>query len=274
MKTIYYPLILLLLSCHVGADAFVYLSNTAKFICEGSEGYGYEARFRLIRTLDNNISMTDIEYYLNFLDRSFKKGDLRVGEFNTLKNDLADKLLMQRILPREMAKRFLGMTDQKALGVVWRDYVLQKLPDLYERVEEVDRVLILDKLWGAADSTEHTFSGTALLGLDRIGSKYAEMVDSDRFAEQALLIVKEAEFPEQNKITALQLLAESGHPEALDLARKILNTESTVMLRVSAIGVLGSLGQSVDRETLSVYTKDSEFRLRHAAQCALERLDG
>lgn len=262
-----------LLPCYVHSKSFVYLSNHAKHICEDTEGYSYEARFRLIRALDGTISMGDMEHYLDFLERPFKEGSLQRGELNTLKNDLADKLLMQRRYPEDLADRFLKMVDHKTLGIVWRDYVLQKLPDLYERVEKDERIRILEKLWEKADDTHHTFSGTALLGLSRLSSHYPDAVASNQLAEKALAVVKGVEFPEQNKLTALQILAEARHPEVLNLARETLNTDSSVMLRVSAIGVLGLVGQSVDREILSAYAKSPEYRLRRAAEAALERLD-
>ena len=86
--------------------------------------------------------------------------------------------------------------------------------------------------------------------------------------------MKEAKFPEPNKITALQVLAEFRQIEALNLAREILNADTSVMLRVSALGVLGQIGQSTDRDILSAYAKSSEFRLRQAAQSALKRKIG
>lgn len=274
MKAVYSLLTTLLLPFCVSAASFVYSSNVAQVICEDSQGYSYEERFRMIHTLDKNISAGDVDYYFNFLSRPFKGDDLRAGEFDTLKNDLADKLLVQHRLPKNITGRFLHMIDQKALGVVWRDYVLQKLPDLYKRVETEDRVRILKKLWESADSVEHTFSGTALLSLSRMDRLYPGVVVSERFAERALAVVQGVAFSDQNKITALQLLAESRHPEALNLARKILDAESTVMLRVSAIGVLGIMGQSADKEDLLYYANSPEFRLRRAAKAALQRLDG
>lgn len=274
MKAVCYLLTTLLLYSCVSAESFVYSSNVARVICEGSQGYSYEERFRAIHTLDETISAGDVDYYLNFLSRPFKGDDLREGEFDTLKNDLADKLLVQHRLPKDITVRFLRMIDQKALGVVWRDYVLQKLPDLYNRVETEARVQILEKLWEETANAQDTFSGTALLSLSRMNRLYPGVVVSERFAERALAVVQEATFPDQNKLTALQLLAELRHPEALNLAREVLNAESTVMLRVSAIGVIGLMGQAVDRENLLVLVKSPEFRLRRAAKAALRRLDG
>ena len=271
MKTVYL-LLFILFPCYTNAESLIYLSNTAKYICEDSEGHSYKERFRFIHTLSNNVSTGDVEYYLNFLNQPYKKGSLREGEFNTLKNDLADKLLLQRTLPQGFTEHFLQMIDHQALGVVWRDYVLQKLPDLYERVEESERFQVLDKLWEETGHTEHTFSGTALLGLHRLSKVYPELIDPNRLAEQALLVVKADTFPEQNKITALRLAGELGHPEALNFARELLDSESSVMLRASAIGVLGLLGQTSDKEFLHTYAKSSDFRLRRAAESALVRL--
>jgi len=274
MNATYCLFVFIVLSGHVRAESSVYVSPLAKSICEDSEGFNYEARFRLIRTLGNTVSMGDMEYYLNFLERPFEAGSLRKGEFNTLKNDLADKLLMQRMHPRGIVDCFLRMVDRKALGVVWRDYVLQKLPDLYEHAEKDDRFQILEKLWVATASKEQTFSGTALLGLCRIGGIHSGTVDLNCLSERALAIVKEAKFPDQNKITALQILADFRRRETLGLARSLLNADSSVMLRVSAIGVLGRIGQSNDKDILFAYSKSSDFRLRRAAQAALKLLDG
>ena len=274
MNPIYYLLIFTLLSCSVRADsAFVYSSNLAKSICEDAKDYTYEQRFRLIHTLDSHISMGDMEYYLDFLNRPFEKGNLSEGQLDTLKNDLADKLLMQRTAPRGFTEGFLKMMDQEALGVVWRDYVLQKLPDLYARAGEKDRSLILSKLWEATDLKTHTFSGTALLGLRRINSRYPEAIDSNQFAEKALAVATGDAFPEPNRVTALQLLAEAPHPEASRLARELLSADSSVMLHMSAVGVLGTLGVPADKEILLTYATCSEFRLRTAARAALENFE-
>ena len=273
MKTIYHLLIFAVLPFCAGAKSLFDPSILAQSICENTERYDYAARFRRIHSLDQTISLNDAEYYLNFLERPFEKGSLTKGQLAALKNDLADKLLAQRTLPRGFTERFLRMMDQEALGVVWRDYVVQKLPDLYERTVEKEGALVLSKLWETTDSQMHTFSGTALLGLNRVRYVHPESIDSAVFAEKARAIVTGSAFPEPNKATALQLLAEESQQEALRLAREILCSEASVMLHISAMGILGISGEPADKNVLSHYAKSSEFRLRRAAQSALKRFD-
>ena len=131
----------------------------------------------------------------------------------------------------------MKLVDDPKQGIIWRDYVLQKYPELFERLHTLeDRKTIVDKLWKMTEEPTHTFAGTALLGLIRLSKVNPEEADTGKLAAQAMKIVNNEDFSLASRITAIQIAMRLKDDNILGKARVIAVSKEQVMLRVSAIG--------------------------------------
>lgn len=251
--------------------------DNVKIVTGESGKASYEERLKLIHGLGNDLSKKEIQRLVAFLSKPVRKDFVAPDSLATLKNDVADKLIAQKTLPQGLSDVFVNAIDDVSQTVVWRDYALQKLPELYLKLSEKDkknRAKLLDKLWAETDHAEATFSGTALLGLRRLSSK-DQTVSADETAKKAMAIAKDERHPLANRVTALQVAASMGEKEALFYAREILaeaDGSRPIMLRVSALATLGIMGTKEDVAVLAKVAESSEYRLRKAAQAALEKV--
>ena len=93
--------------------------------------------------------------------------------------------------------------------------------------------------------------------------------------EEAAEIAGDEGYSDAARITALQVAAKLGNRKVLEVARRIVEGGGyRVPLKVSAVAVLGMLGDEGDVETLRGLRTSSDRRLRKAAEAALERLQG
>jgi len=165
------------------------------------------------------------------------------------------------------------LVDDPKQGIIWRDYVLQKYPELLEWLQiPEDRKLIVNKLWKMSEEPTHTFAGTALLGLLRLSKVKPEEADPGKLAAQAMKIVNNEDFSLASRITAIQIAMRLKDGKVLDKARVIAVSKEQVMLRVSAIGAIGELGNYGDIEILNKYKLNADVRLRYAANAAISKI--
>jgi hypothetical protein len=95
----------------------------------------------------------------------FKNEHKEVVEAAT-KNDLADAMLAKPSLPTEFASEFLALLNDLKQGIIWRNYILQKLDALYLHPDAAEeREAILKRLWRESRSPTPTFAGTTLMTL-------------------------------------------------------------------------------------------------------------
>jgi hypothetical protein len=163
------------------------------------------------------------------------------------------------------------MFHDETTDEVWRDYCIQHLGTWYGKEGDAGRrETIRDVLWAATAETDSSIGGTALISLKRASE--AGGIDRARLAETALARCLDDGCGELTKITALQICAELGETGVLPTARAIADSKRSVPLRMSAIAVLGTLGNEEDRSLLEPYAQSTDTRLRTAARSALERL--
>ena len=83
-----------------------------------------------------------------------------------IKNDLADATLAKPNLPLNFTSQFLALLDDPKQGMIWHNYILQKLDTLYLHPDAVEeREVILKRLWKESRSPTPTFAGTTLMTL-------------------------------------------------------------------------------------------------------------
>lgn len=222
-----------------------------------------------------NLQRADTQELLLFIKERQSPGDLDLEEFNVLRNDAADVLLAQDSPVPRLDRVMLAIANDPKHDLVWREYVIQKLPDLYLSVDnEKSRSRVLKELKSKAGDTEYIFAGTALLGLYRLSQSDTKAVAESEVRDFAWEIISNDSFAEANRITALQVGAKLGDQRAVEAARKLLAEANTsIPLRSSALATLGIANDSADLPVLEQYAKSPEYRLRTAAKAALEKHD-
>ena len=240
----------------------------------GLEGESFEQRQRVIRGLAENLSLRDEEALVRFLYLGEDAVGLRAGELNALKNEIVNVLKRDAKIRRRLAESLLELWGRGGgVDEVWRNYCLQHLATLYWQVDETVRERIHQAWWAAVEEREGTTAGTALLGMAR--NLRGESGESVQVAERAAAIAGDEGYSDAARITALQVAAKLGNRKVLEVARRIVEGGGyRVPLKVSAVAVLGMLGDAGDAERLRGLRASSDRRLRKAAEAALERLRG
>lgn len=234
------------------------------------ENYG--ARDRASHALGNRLPAVDVQALLRFLARKPNEDVVSAENLAVLKNNAADALLAQGELPAALLSILETTFADADQGEIWREYVVQKFPELVKRTGGVQRERGVAFLHERIADTSYIYAGTALLGLQRLHENEPPLVEGVEVAKAARLVLREDAYASASKISALQILARHEPSEARALARQWLADEHPVMLRVSALATLGQVGEQADREVVARYAESPELRLRTAARAALARL--
>ncbi len=233
----------------------------------------YSQRLTLVRNLSPSLSKEQVGTLMGFLESNKPLDGISDDELATIKNDVFDHLIKMRDFPSGLLDLTLAMIKNKKNTVVWRDYGIQKLPDIYmvtSNKEHRDR--IQQALPTLAHETTGTFAGTALLGMHQLTPA---VFTPTATADSAIHILDSSSVIEANQVTALQILANYQPGEAHNRAKFILtDPESTtgVMLKTSALATLGKIGSRDDLTIVEKYVRSYEYRLKRAATAAENKI--
>lgn len=241
-------------------------------VITGGSQASYDERQRESYQLGKRLSVEEVDTLLVFLLRSPDADTAKDDELAALKNNAADALLQQEGVSPRLFETFVTIFADPKQGEIWREYVIQKLPELSLRLDGAARQAVLVFLRERTKDTDYIFAGTALIGLDRLHSARPDLVTGDEVSSRALAILKSEQQADACKLSALQILAKYDPATALVRARSYLQSEAPVMLKVSALATLGMVGQAEDRPALERYAKSPELRLRTAARAALAKM--
>jgi len=249
----------------------------------------YRVRMGAMKDLTRNLSTNDVTALRLFLNFRFTEQDdqaeLRLLEFEGLKNDALTVLLAQDKLPAALGHQLAGMYKDSDHSDVWRAYCIQYIPEYYERKwpaakapqpergQEVDpeRLDMENTCWEALEDTDSTIRGTALLALECLSGKY-DHIDRGKVEEAALSMAVDDACQEPARVTSMRICGMTGRKEALPAARMIAQTGETVPLRMAAIATLGDLGEDEDVELLESLAASTDKRVQNIAKATLARL--
>lgn len=236
----------------------------------GKVAASHAERINAVKTLSRTLSTNDITALYGFLACKAGEDNTLPGELNALKNDVVNALKMQQVMPSSLAGCLMTMYGDPSHDVVWRDYCIQHLGDLYSEIKEKEvQSRALGILWAAADEKQGSIPGTALIAL--FGNAGAEGFGKDKIAVKALEMVRAPAYGEPARITALQIAAQLGEKLVLPDARK-LAVDGSIPVRVSAMACLGLLGDKSDLQLLKDSQASTDLRLRTASQAAIKKL--
>jgi hypothetical protein len=235
------------------------------------------SREKAVRALPRNLIPEYGKILTEFLTIRHAEDDSQTG--HVLKNDIMDALIGQKTPEPGLAGSFVGIYQDKSQNIVIRDYALQHLVLLSERLDgsavwdpaliQVEQKLIQETLWQTAEAHDSSMAGTALLGLTQISETHPE-VDRNRLGQVAR-DTTEIGINEAARVTAFQVCARLRVADALPLALQAAQNDSSSIVRISAIGALGLFGNADDVSILNQIAEKSS-RFKPVAMLAVKRI--
>jgi hypothetical protein len=228
-------------------------------------------KFSLILSFAGSVAMASVA---ELEERRFKT-EVQEVEDATRKNDLADRMLAQSTLPDGFAVDFLAMLDDPAQGLIWHNYILQKLDVLYLHSDAADqRQQILGRLWQECRSPKPTIAGTTQMTLLRLHEQRPNVVDARKLASRSQWVIEREVYSNSDRLSALHVLSALDYSKSAQFARAWLTDDtSPILLKTTALAILGKQFQESDRPLIEPYLNHPDLRLRTAARSALRQED-
>jgi len=232
-------------------------------------GLPYQSRMNASRELESPLTRDECGAIYAFLHQSAQEAGLRPQELNALKNHLVNIVKINSTDILSLIRHLMTLFYDTGQDPVWREYCVQHLGTLYVQAGIHQPALV--KLFGdALRDKEGSLAGTALIAL-RLNRRN-EPYTSRLVAEEAYVVASSAEYSSASRTTALQIAAAEDDPRIVQLARTVLRESTDVHLRVSALAVLGKMGDSTDVDGIEAHASSGDVRLRSAASAALKML--
>lgn len=266
----------------VEASSVVKKTAAASLVSEGMNLSGdLWRRQQAVRALPHDLTREEQETLIKFLKERHAEDDGQGG--HVLKNDLMDALVAQDAVWPELAEVFTAIYRDATQHLVIRDYAVQHLSLLHERLDEPagwenDRLnsrrkLIEETLWAVTGELDSSMAGTALLGLTRLSEKESGLVvDRQRLGEAALKIASDSQTQEASRITACQICARLQVKAALPLLSQMAVQSENVTLQISALGALGLMGGKAELSIIEQIVAGGNTRLEKVAAVAIRRI--
>lgn len=233
-------------------------------------------RRRSLHSLDAATLRRNSDRLLAFLNVAKVPSGMELDDFLSLKNDVADLFIAHDIAPSAHLRLSLTTIADSAADFVWRDYCLQKLPELLasEQLDPADRATAADILQSLTRADVPGLTGTACIAALRLADTPAADLapGAETLGRRALRCASDTEALLIDRVTTLQIAAELGHFGTAAYAATLLEAPSSdvpPMLRVSALAALGVLADPAYLPLLERHRLSPDVRLRAAARTAL-----
>lgn len=246
---------------------------TMKAICGEDPAASFRVRLDAVHRQGTMLTDAEIEALYWLLHKKDADDKIAPGEMNALKNDVSSLLFSQAKRPTAFTTHLYDLFYDESQNIVWRDYCVQFLSLLYAKETLEWRARIKKVMWDGIKEPKSSVAGTCLIGLYR----RAELTKEERVRlwDHADAMAFDSKRPQALRMTALQIVAESGDKAKLPRFRKIAaDTTEPINVRMSAIGGIGLLGNMEDLKLLEPYRTGSDTRLRTAATAATRRIAG
>ncbi len=231
----------------------------------------FRDRLSAIGRLSPKLSVEERQALYDYLRNSTEDKSLRPGQSHALKNDILNILREQEDPPHELTQVLAALWRDRSQPFVIRDYALQHLASWHVEADAVQRPQIIQELRQAAEQTDQSFAGTALIGLHRIRRENPELA-MPPLTDQIGLLVHDDTANHLTRITAVQLAGEENSATLRDSLKRIAVDEAQPpMLRIAALGSLGRLGGDDAAGSLARVANGKDIRLAFAARSALAK---
>lgn len=253
------------------------IPNRLKTIfCLDSE-FEFSKRVSAVHSLSRRLDAEELEFLYAFLAGS-ELGRGTESRERWLRNDIMDKLVDQESAPEGLANRLVLIYEDHEQDVVIRDYAVQHMPWIYERVGDDEKASLSKAMWRATEESNSSIAGTALLALLEItDGPHSDVAASsvavrERLSAAALKLASDERCGELTRITAVSVCGRLRIAEALPVVTQLAGGAQSVQLRMAAIGSLAYLSSMSTSSLLDRLATDADQRVRGAAEAALRRL--
>lgn len=256
-------------------------------ITDNGPGAPYRERIEAVHRLGKDLPAEQVRILMDFIAAPLPPGTAEVEfrRIGAIKNEALDTILAQQSLPEGIGDLLISMAANPVLDDLWRDYCIQRFVPYYDRkypestvpeagheAEAPARARFLAACWSHATGPVTERTGTALLSLERLASRHAE-IDRQTLARTALAVAASGEAPASARIPALQVAARLGEGKAAALARELVEGPVTTTLKLSALATLGEAGGSEDLPLLARVLEGGGKHLHKAATEAKAKIE-
>lgn len=249
------------------------LPDNVKLIIGEKEEF-YAPRVHAIHALSKNLPNDQIEAFYGFLAKKIETQKLPDLEFNGLKNELAFILIRQQKKPADLASHLVKMYNDKSYDTTWRDYCVQFFGKWYPFApENQGRQDMVTGLWDALkNERQNKIAGAGVSQLAFLWKQYPQQFDKDKIVAACIEALNDPQCADISKVSCLQACAQLEDKKVLPIARNLANTTSNPILRASAIGAIGLVGDKSDLEFLRKLEVSKDIRIQKPAKSAIEKI--
>ncbi len=247
------------------------LPENVKLIIGEGKSTLYVPRVKAVHELGDDLPADQLKAFNNFLYKKIETQELPELEFNGIKNELVFALMKQKTKPADLAGHLVAMYKDKSYDLVWRDYCVQFFGKWYDEAPDNEGKKEMVKcLYEAMSERDNRIAGIAGSMLSHLAGRPG--FDRLTISDLVYGALTAADCAKESKVSLLQACAQLKNYKALPLAREWAANEKDMMLRVSAIGYLGLLGDSSDLPLLEKYSRSSDIRLQLSAAAAIKKI--
>lgn len=232
--------------------------------------HSFFARQKALQTLSRDLDSESIQVMYDFMDAKMDPALSRV-ELLALKDAVCTKLDTQKKYPSNLPDRLMQMYTDQEHHEDWRNYCIQHLNIGFKNATEEQRAAICEIFWKATEEHHKAISGTALIALNDNGGDVN--ISKNDIAAKSLEIINNKSSCGAAKTSALQICAQLAEKNCLPAARELIAESYEISLRLSAVAVLGILGNEDDLNLLQNYTSDHNRLVKNSVNVALRKIN-
>ncbi len=240
------------------------ISDRTRAVVDANGSHSFNERIKEARVLGTKLTNNDVTTLFWYLTR--KEQD------SLVKNAVINALRDQEVPPAGLAEALIAIYQDSDQDPILRNYALQHLGLWYPKAELSEKQRVHNVLMEASQEPSD-LAGTALLAAQRLSQDHEEF-EPGQITESALRVARDDGRGELARITGLQVCSRLGATEILPVAIRLAQNGGSVSLRLSAIAVIGDLGDAIMLRPLDALSADANPRIQTAARSALSRLRG
>ena len=238
----------------------------------GSSGESYPERFQAIKALTNGELDHRKEDVIRFLQEVDSEDSLSDSEHAAVKNNLIDLVTGDPVYTADLPQMFLKILRDPEQNKIWKDYVVQKIPRIYEDCDSNEQQDLLAEIRNFTRERKGVICGTALLALLRI-SRIDDQVNTSQLGKLSLQIALDEGYETGSRLTALSVANGCDASPVRVVARSFLNGSGPIVLKAQALSILSEETTPEDMELIESYLDHSDYRLRNAARSAKKKIE-
>ena len=257
------------------------LPNSLQQLCDAKPS-SYQSCHRDLHTLSNAQLVLEKDGLFKLLRSESLPINWDIDEWFALKNDLMDRFIAAKQCIVALSAYNLAVLEDNTSHPIWRDYCLQKQADLIAAhplpSQQCNKLITL--LNRFAHGKVPGLIGTALIGQMRLIDVFQfEHPSLKDLGLRAYNVAQDDRALVKDRMSALQIAAHLGQGDQVHTliykllaANQDIQSNTSAMLRVSALATLGLIGTNEDVTILQKYRQSADIRLRAAARSALIKI--